>query len=199
MNRAPRSKRRAPWAPRSRFVVLVAACLVALVLAVVALAGCGGTETGVVVVTMEGLKFSPSSITIAPGTTVRWVNKDNTAHTSTAQGWKMNADNPPELWNSLPMNPGEEFERTFDTVGQFNYFCMVHPYMTGVVTVQEEGGPEPTQLPTNTTMGMTTTTGGMTTTTQAESTTTTGEAHTETTGAGETTTTTAAATATTGG
>ena len=90
----------------------------------------------------------------------------------------------------MPMNPGDEFERTFDTVGIFDYFCMVHPYMTGTVTVQEAGGPQPTAF-TTTTMGETTTTmGEMTTTTMGEMTTTTmGE--TTTTTMGEMTTTTA--------
>lgn len=119
---------------------------------------CGGdAEAGVVTVVMAGLTFTPSEITIAPGTKVRWVNEDQTAHTSTADGWSMETDDP-LAWNSFPMNPGDEFERTFDAVGVFDYFCMVHPYMTGAVTVEEPGGPPPTR-PTTTTEAPTTTSG----------------------------------------
>lgn len=111
-------------------------------------AGCGeeaGRSDDVVTVLMDGLQFTPSEVTIEPGVTVRWVNQDETSHTSTAEGWEEGADQP-LLWDSTPLNPGESFERTFDSVGIYDYFCMVHPYMTGEITVTEEGGPEPTDV-----------------------------------------------------
>jgi len=84
---------------------------------------------------MVGLRFVPSAVTIPPGTTVVWVNRDNTAHTSTSDGWRK-SKNQADEWNSFPLSPGQTFARQFDTRGTFPYYCMVHPYMQGVVTVQ---------------------------------------------------------------
>jgi len=114
------------------FLLLLALGL--LTLAGGLLTACGQPE-GVVTVRMEGLKFTPQVVTIDPGTTVRWVNEDETAHTSTADGWSPDQDDP-QKWNSFPMSPGDVFERTFESSGSFDYFCMVHPYMTGTVTVR---------------------------------------------------------------
>jgi len=174
--------------------------LVAVSLLLVGLAaGCGeeaGREGDTVTILMEGLKFTPSEVTIEPGVTVRWINKDQTSHTATAQGWQQDVEQP-LLWNSMPMNPGDSFERTFDTEGIFDYFCMVHPYMTGKVTVVEEGGPEPTDAFVPTTSGQTTTTEGHQESGGAEHNETTTTMHDEgtstTQGAGGPTTTTTAA------
>jgi len=50
----------------------------------------------------------------------------------------MNADD--EMWDSETLQPGESFSFTFDTPGTFPYFCHIHPFMMGSVTVS--GGAE---------------------------------------------------------
>lgn len=88
------------------------------------------TLPAVVEITASGTSFSPSEVTIAPGTTVRWVTPGG-GHTVTP-------DNHSE-WTSAALNSaGDVFEHTFDDPGEFDYFCIPHQSlgMTGTVTVQ---------------------------------------------------------------
>ena len=114
---------------------LLAALITAALLAVPVTSGCG-TSTGVTEIEIQDLKFNPSEVTIKKGDTVRWVNKDQTAHTSTAKGWKSHPDDP-LIWNSEPENPGETYEWTFDAAGEFEYSCLIHPYMNAKVIVED--------------------------------------------------------------
>ncbi len=102
--------------------------------------GCGGPPPGEVHVTITGMAFNPANIVISPGTKVVWMNASSAAHTSTSKDWTMkafmNKSLPSTAWNSFPLNPGQSFSRTFDQKGSFDYFCMVHPYMKGNVTVK---------------------------------------------------------------
>lgn len=77
--------------------------------------------------TMTTTAYSPNPITVARGTTVQWVNNDNTTHTSTANGG---------AWNSGPLAPGGQFSFTFQNAGSFPYHCTIHPNMVGTVNVQ---------------------------------------------------------------
>jgi plastocyanin len=86
-------------------------------------------------VTIKGLAFQPQTITVSAGTTVKWTNQDQTAHSSTSDSWKEGTTDP-NAWNSGPLNPGESFEFTFKNPGTYKYSCMVHPYMHGTVIVQ---------------------------------------------------------------
>ena len=75
--------------------------------------------------------FSPNPVTVEVGTIVTWQNTDNAAHTATAG---TAADGPSGVWDSsLIMAPMGDtvnsFSYTTDTVGSFDYFCMVHPWM----------------------------------------------------------------------
>ena len=78
--------------------------------------------------------FIPSPVNIAIGDTVTWVNDDTAAHTSTSGSA---ADGPDGNWDSSLIIAGSEFQNTFDEAGEFPYFCMVHPWMTGMVIVGE--------------------------------------------------------------
>ncbi|MBF6055432.1 hypothetical protein AF335_08655 [Streptomyces eurocidicus] len=81
----------------------------------------------VVDVMIKDFAFDPSSVTVHPGDTVRWINKGGTDHTSTSDTG---------LWDSLRIAPGESFRRTFGTAGTFPYHCAIHPSMKGTVTVR---------------------------------------------------------------
>lgn len=85
-----------------------------------------GPATGVRAVDITGFKFVPQEITVAPGTTVRWVNRDQTQHTVTSDT---------KLFDSKALSPGEKFEFTFTTAGDFSYHCSIHSFMTGIVHV----------------------------------------------------------------
>ena len=75
--------------------------------------------------------FLPYEVSVAVGATVTWSNDDTTVHTVTS-GKKMIHD---ELFDSSIFMSGETFEITFSDAGSFDYFCLVHPWMTGIVHV----------------------------------------------------------------
>ena len=71
--------------------------------------------------------FVPQFISMPIESTVSWTNDDSIQHTITSdeQG----------LFVSGPISPGETFDNTFDTPGEFGYHCSIHPWMTGRVMV----------------------------------------------------------------
>ena len=78
-------------------------------------------------VTISGMAFTSSSITVKAGTTVTWTNTDNMQHTVTADDGS---------WTSGNLNYGDKFAYTFSYAGTANYHCKYHSGMTGSVTVQ---------------------------------------------------------------
>ena len=83
--------------------------------------------------------FIPYEITIDVGGEVTWSNDDSAAHTVTAGSA---ADGPSGVFDSSLFMAGTTFEHKFEAVGDFPYFCMVHPWMQGMVVVQEAGAEE---------------------------------------------------------
>jgi plastocyanin len=76
--------------------------------------------------------FSPSEVSVKVGDTVTWQNNDSAAHTVTSG---TPSDGPDGTFDSSLFMPGKTFSYTFDKAGEYNYFCMVHPWMTGKVNV----------------------------------------------------------------
>ena len=76
--------------------------------------------------------FDPADVQVSVGTTVVWENKDNVVHTVTSG----NSQGPNGTFDSNMINAGDSFKFTFNTPGKEDYFCMVHPWMTGSVEVQ---------------------------------------------------------------
>jgi len=79
--------------------------------------------------------FIPSTVVITVGGTVTWENTDTMAHTSSSG---TPADGPDGVFDSSLVMAGASFSHTFDSAGTFDYFCMVHPWMTGTVIVEAE-------------------------------------------------------------
>jgi plastocyanin len=77
--------------------------------------------------------YVPPEITVSAGTTVTWTNHDSTIHTVT-EGTPGGADAAP-AFDSSYIGPGATWEYTFDNAGEFDYYCTLHPFMTGKVTV----------------------------------------------------------------
>jgi len=88
--------------------------------------------------------FIPFEARVNVGDTVTWFNHDTAAHTVTSGSA---ADGPNGIFDSSLFMAGTEFSHTFDAAGEYEYFCMVHPWMAGVVLVGE-GGPV-TRPPSN--------------------------------------------------
>ncbi|NOS61682.1 MAG: hypothetical protein HOO66_01375 [Nitrosarchaeum sp.] len=76
--------------------------------------------------------FSPASLTINAGDTVEWTNADTAAHTVTSGS---PANGPSGVFDSSLIMGGALFENTFDEAGNYDYFCMVHPWMVGNIQV----------------------------------------------------------------
>jgi len=97
--------------------------------------GSGATPVGdkpaqaAIVVTIDNFHFSPAEITVPPGSAVKWVNKDDVPHTATAKGKD-------PAFDSKTLDTDDGFTFTFKTPGVFNYYCKVHPHMTGKVIVK---------------------------------------------------------------
>ena len=70
--------------------------------------------------------FIPNTVTIDIGGTVTWENNDTAAHTSTGGSPQ---DGPSGAFDSSLIMAGSSFSHTFEDVGTFDYFCMVHPWM----------------------------------------------------------------------
>jgi plastocyanin len=78
--------------------------------------------------------YNPSPINIPKGTTVKWTNSDNTAHTVTEGNPSGNT--PPNGFDSGILAPGNAFTHTFATAGTVQYYCTLHPFMLGEVIVK---------------------------------------------------------------
>ena len=78
-------------------------------------------------VDIKGFAFSPSTITINKGDTVRWTNKDSAPHTATAD------DN---TFTTPTLKTGDSGQITFDKPGTYAYHCAVHPSMKATIVVQ---------------------------------------------------------------
>jgi len=83
------------------------------------------------VVAMGEYFFAPMNIVISVGDKIRWRNDGIEPHTSTS-GIQPIASG---TWDSPLLWPGESYTRTFDSVGSFSYFCILHSGQTGNVTV----------------------------------------------------------------
>ena len=77
--------------------------------------------------------FVPSNGIINPGGSVVWKNNDTTPHTTTSG--KGPANGPDGFFDSGLLMPGNSFAWTFEDEGTHDYFCMVHPWMIGKITV----------------------------------------------------------------
>ena len=78
--------------------------------------------------------YLPYSITIFVGDTVQWNNIDTAAHTVTSGSM---TDGTTGVFDSSLFMAGGSFEFTFEDAGTYDYFCMVHPWMTGQVIVND--------------------------------------------------------------
>jgi plastocyanin len=85
-----------------------------------------GAESAVTEVAVVDVAFEPEDIEVPVGTTVDWINDDPFAHTVTANDG---------AFDSGTMDAGQTFSQTFDEPGTFDYFCAIHPSMTGTVTI----------------------------------------------------------------
>jgi plastocyanin len=87
-------------------------------------------------VVIDGFAFSPERIVVKPGSTVTWVNDDDSPHTVVSSS---------KLFKSKTLDTADKFSFTFTTPGAYEYFCALHPHMTGTVVVEGVSGSSATQ------------------------------------------------------
>jgi plastocyanin len=90
--------------------------------------GGGGSKggPGINEVWIQGMAFTPATITVAAGTTITWTNQDAVSHTVTSNT---------NVFNSGSLGSSGIWSYTFNTSGNYPYYCAVHPSMKGTVVV----------------------------------------------------------------
>ncbi len=78
-------------------------------------------------VTIDNFSFRPQVLTIKAGTSVTWTNKDDVPHTVVSTTKK---------FASRVLDTDEKYSFTFNEPGTYEYYCSVHPHMTGKIVVQ---------------------------------------------------------------
>ena len=79
------------------------------------------------IITIGNFTFGPEVATVPVGTTLTWVNGDDIPHTVVAID---------KSFRSRVMDTDDRFSFTFTKAGTYEYFCSIHPHMTGKVVVQ---------------------------------------------------------------
>ncbi|EJM59938.1 MULTISPECIES: cupredoxin domain-containing protein [Pseudomonas] len=72
--------------------------------------------------------FGPKDLEVAVGTKVTWVNDDEIPHT-VAETHK--------VFRSGALDTGDSYSWVFNTPGEFEYFCALHPQMIGKIVVSQ--------------------------------------------------------------
>ncbi len=86
--------------------------------------------------------FDPNVINVTPGTTVEWKNNDKVGHTVTSGNPSDNETG--TIFDSSLIAVGKDYSFTFNDPGTYNYFCQIHPWMTGQVIVAAASAPSTT-------------------------------------------------------
>jgi len=82
-------------------------------------------------VKIDNFTFAPQSVTVKAGTTVTWLNEDDIPHTVAATG---------KAFKSKVLDTDDKYTFTFTAAGTYEYFCSLHPHMTGTIVVEPAGG-----------------------------------------------------------
>ena len=78
-------------------------------------------------VKIDNFSFGPAELKVPVGTTVTWTNRDDIPHTAVSTD---------KSFKSKVLDTDEKFSFTFSKPGTYEYFCSIHPKMTGKVVVQ---------------------------------------------------------------
>jgi len=105
----------------------------ALGVAVAALTGTGTaqqlTAATPAEIAIDNFAFEPAVLTIAPGTQVTWINRDEEPHTVVS----VTKEQP---FKSQALDTNDKFNFVFVTPGTYKYFCSVHSHMVGTIVVK---------------------------------------------------------------
>ncbi len=85
------------------------------------------SEAGTVTGTMANIAFNPTSISASVGDTITWTNNDSAQHSATVKS-------DPTCTTETLAN-GASGGIVFNTAGSYEFFCKIHPNMTGTIEV----------------------------------------------------------------
>ena len=103
---------------RLRFVAIAGA---------LTLAAWGGPASAAdTLVKIGNFTFAPQTLTVPVGTTVTWENDDDIPHVVAEKDGK---------FRSKALDTGDKFTQQFTTAGTVEYYCAIHPMMTGKIVV----------------------------------------------------------------
>jgi len=122
---------------RSMLVAATLGAATAAALAAIVLPGRAQSADPASVVGIDNFTFTPQTLTIKPGTTVTWTNRDDIPH-----GVASSSNAFPK---SKALDTDDSFSFTFTAPGTYRYFCYVHPHMTGTIVVEAAAGSTATQ------------------------------------------------------
>jgi len=77
-------------------------------------------------VVVDNFSFAPAVASVAHGATVTWINRDDVPHNIVSTDRK---------FKSPVLDTDQQFSHTFEAAGTYEYFCSIHPRMTGRVVV----------------------------------------------------------------
>jgi amicyanin len=86
-------------------------------------------------VKIDNFTFNPPKLTVKVGDTVTWMNEDDIPHTVRAKIGE---------FKSKTLDTDDRFAFTFTKPGSYDYFCSLHPHMTGLIVVEAASGAHPT-------------------------------------------------------
>jgi amicyanin len=96
-------------------------------LVAIAIAAASPVRAATIEVKIDNFTFNPKQVTVKPGDTVTWVNHDDIPHTVTSKTM---------AFRSKALDSDDKFSFTFTAPGSFDYFCSLHPMMTGTIVVE---------------------------------------------------------------
>jgi plastocyanin len=112
---------------RGLVVALVLGPVIGAMLAFGAVAAQDATKKDANEITIDNFTFTPKELTVAVGTTVKWVNHDDIPHTIVEKK---------TTFRSKALDTDDSYSFTFTSAGTFDYFCGLHPHMVGQVIVK---------------------------------------------------------------
>ena len=86
----------------------------------------GGARAEDAKITIDNFTFTPAQLKLKVGDTVTWTNHDDIPHTVVSAG----------KFRSKAMDTDGSFSFTFTAAGDYQYFCSLHPHMTGTIKVE---------------------------------------------------------------
>jgi plastocyanin len=111
--------------------IRVATALAVAVFAVATALPAASAHVAETEVKIDNFAFAPQRVVVKAGTTVIWINDDDIPHPVASSA---------KLFKSNALDTKDKFSFTFTTAGAYEYFCSLHPHMTGTIVVEAATG-----------------------------------------------------------